>query len=112
MLDMKVTWPEESTERKMTLEQAYLEWVKARPFQFTIAAREVTYIEYQQNNTRQDHMYTEPAHFDGNCCSNSHFYKNAIGDMVERPDEDVCKRERAWRVYVRLRDAEPEVSVH
>lgn len=88
----------------MNLQQAYLEWIKHKPFQYSIASREVSYVDNENQNSRNMKTYIEPKHWDGDCCSNSHFFKNAIGHWVSKPDEDVCKRARAWRIYVRIRD--------
>lgn len=45
-----------------------------------------------------------PAHFNGNCCFNSHVIKGTDRVYRHLPDEKVCPRERAWRKYVRIRD--------
>lgn len=40
----------------------------------------------------------------GNCCGNYHFTRGADGYLTPKTDEAVCKREVAWRRYVRLRE--------
>lgn len=42
-----------------------------------------------------------------NCCNYSHFVMDDIGNLIPKPDSEVCKREQAWRVYVRIRDSNP-----
>ena len=88
--------------------KAYLEWISFRPFHHHISAR---FIRFTEKELGQEHTitFTEPAHMDGDCCFTSHFVRNAIGENIAKPDQDVCPRERAWRKYVRLRDA---VQIH
>lgn len=42
----------------------------------------------------------------GACCIYSHFSENGH-DKRPKPDDLVCRREQAWRKYVRLRDGDP-----
>lgn len=42
-----------------------------------------------------------------NCCNHSHFITDEIGSLIPKPDNEVCRREQAWRVYVRIRDNNP-----
>ena len=43
----------------------------------------------------------------GLCCNKSHFYMDDLGRYIWKLDNDVCKREKAWRDYVRVRDCNP-----
>lgn len=49
-----------------------------------------------------------PVEKDGKCCYGSHFYPTRAANPL--PDEMVCRRERAWREYVRERDGDPEFN--
>ena len=46
-----------------------------------------------------------PLRPDGSCCLGSHFYRTPEKGESAKPDYAVCPRERAWREYVRARDA-------
>jgi len=46
-------------------------------------------------------------HYRDNCCNQSHFNNDEIGNLTPKPDSEVCKREQAWRTYVRIRDNNP-----
>jgi hypothetical protein len=41
------------------------------------------------------------------CCSKPHHFIDHLGRYTWKPDSEVCKREIAWRNYVRLRDCNP-----
>ena len=41
------------------------------------------------------------------CCNKAHYYMDDYGRCVWKTDSDVCKREKAWREYVRARDCNP-----
>lgn len=41
------------------------------------------------------------------CCNYPHHFVDDVGRLVSRPDTQVCRREQAWRVYVRVRDNNP-----
>lgn len=46
--------------------------------------------------------------FEGHpCCSGTHDTDPSFYGDTPRPDASVCDRERAWREYVRIRDANP-----
>jgi hypothetical protein len=45
--------------------------------------------------------------WDDTCCNSSHDYLSDIGLLYSKPDSQVCKRELAWRQYVRIRDDNP-----
>ena len=93
----------------MTLQEAFNDWVRHRPFKKVIQSQLVFY--YDKNGVESS--FVEPAHWDGDCCYSRHFYRDAAGGMTWKPkeDHDVCPRERAWRVYVRIRDGLPEKAV-
>lgn len=42
-----------------------------------------------------------------NCCQKSHHFIDERGCITWKSDQDVCRREQAWREYVRLRDENP-----
>lgn len=83
------------------LRAAYLEWVNLAPMNERVPAQIIEYKKTPDVTRR----FTEPAHFNGHCCTVGHFTTDASGAMVPVPDEKVCARERAWRKYTRLRDA-------
>lgn len=60
--------------------------------------------------TVQEAYFMWRRHLEGKgyiCCSKSHCYFDDRDGFVPKADEDVCERERAWRIYVRLRDNNP-----
>jgi hypothetical protein len=43
----------------------------------------------------------------GSCCHAGHFSYSGVKRWIPRPDKDVCAREKAWRMVVRIRDNQP-----
>jgi hypothetical protein len=89
---------------KMTkIQEAYRKWANLQPGRKNIPARKIT---YEDPKTRQMKTFVEIAHLEGDCCNGEqHFTKNENFEKIPKPDHAVCPRERAWRQYVRLRDA-------
>lgn len=82
------------------LQKAFQEWMDLQPREAKIAAS----IEMRKNMAGQTRRYDLPTHFDGNCCTYSHFTYDLSRLLVALPDNRVCARERAWRRYVAIRD--------
>ncbi len=67
-------------------------------------ALQQAYRVWQQHRPHRD---------DGKCCDKDHYDKRTRGKLKENAeylDDQVCFRERAWRVYVRLRDNPPQIQ--
>lgn len=84
---------------------AYRRWVKERPFHTRIDAGTQTVVIERKATT-----HILPVHYNGNCCSRSHYYTLTQDGKPHpkrgeiKPDSEVCPREQAWRSYVRQRD--------
>jgi hypothetical protein len=87
------------------VQRAFKEWQEHFPAKHFIAAREIEVA----NKHNEKRTIVERAHWDGDCCSSSHFTTDENGNNKPKPDDKVCARERAWRRYVALRDEAPLV---
>lgn len=96
----------------MDLQQAFQNWMDLMPKEIVIPAH--TRAVHPGYRTIADEgpkfflggIYPIKAHWDGRCCTGDH-HMLELGSHrpIPKPDEHVCARERAWRQYVRIRDA-------
>jgi hypothetical protein len=96
----------------MTLQEAYLEWVKLMPAYTPNATEHIHTGAGELREKYKGLVYKVAKSWNGSCCSESH--RNTvmirqesgvhIYDSVDAPDDHVCLRERAWRQYIRIRD--------
>lgn len=54
-------------------------------------------------------MALAPAYEGGSCCYEDHYTTDIMA--VPLPDHEVCKRERAWRKYVKEREMATSLGV-
>lgn len=79
---------------------AYRAWQKLMPKTKHYRSEPILTRDLAGNLLRR----TIPEHFDGDCCTRSHFFTGGGEKNKPVPDVEVCPRERAWRTYVILRD--------
>jgi hypothetical protein len=88
----------------MTFEEAYLAWCEHMPTKGTTPAEIRTFKK--DGSTRS---YKVSSSYAGDCCQGPHtkvvFHPVSGSHQVPLSDEEVCPRERTWRVYVRIRDS-------
>lgn len=94
----------------MDLQQAFQAWVNLMPQEIVIPKHtRVVRAGYRLADGpvfAQGGIFPIKAHWDGKCCVGDH-HKLELGSHrpISKPDNEVCARERAWRQYVRIRDA-------
>lgn len=100
---------------------AFSEWQSHHPHSEWVKEQVIVIEgEYKRGSVlyTKGKKFVEPAHWDGKCCPGEHFQSETLRlrdpktgqELVSdrhtaKPDDQVCDRERAWRKYVKLRDA-------
>lgn len=84
----------------MTLLEAFDRWVSLRPFKKWESQQTLPFMRDDGSVTH----IIELARWEGSCCGSGYTsHEDPVTGFI-LPDDRVCARERAWRVYCRIRD--------